>query len=103
MRARSNRRHSKPMGKTSSAEPDSAVLRATILEVIANQLAALEPPETKQTYDRLVAQGYSDEQARELIGAVVASEIFHVLNEQKSFDNERYVAALAQLPQMPWT
>ena len=80
-RARSRRRHSKQVREMSSAAPDSAVLRATILEVVANQLAALEPPETKQTYDRLVAQGYSDKQARELIAAVVSSELFSVLKE----------------------
>jgi hypothetical protein len=78
------------------------VLRATILEVVANQLATLEPPETKQTYDRLLAQGYSDEQARELLGAVVSNEIFSILKQQQPYDHERYVAALARLPQMPW-
>ena len=36
------------------------VLKHAILEVVNKQLKDLDPPETKETYDRLVAGGISD-------------------------------------------
>lgn len=78
------------------------VLKQTILEVVNNQLEALDPPETKQTYDRLVADGISDQEARRLIGCVVSSEIFDVLKQQQPFDHIRFVKALNRLPKLPW-
>ncbi|MBL7132039.1 MAG: hypothetical protein ISS45_11690 [Candidatus Omnitrophica bacterium] len=78
------------------------VLKHEILEVVNNQLESLDPPETKQTYDRLIADGISDQEARRLIGCVVSSEIFDVLKQQQPFDNSRFVKALNKLPKLPW-
>lgn len=77
-------------------------VRAAILEVVDNQLRDNTPPETKKTYQRLLQEGFSDRQARELIGAVVSSEIFEVLKEQQPYNQERFIAALERLPKMPW-
>ena len=35
-------------------------LRGQIFEVIKNQIMSNDPPETKLTYDRLIALGYSE-------------------------------------------
>jgi len=78
------------------------VLKHEIAEVVNNQLENLDPPETKQTHDRLVANGISDQEARRLIGCVVSSEIFDVLKQQQSFDHARFVEALNRLPKLPW-
>ena len=78
------------------------VLKQTILEVVNNQLKSLDPPETKQTYDRLIADGISDQEARRLIGCVVSSEIFDVLKQQQPFDHARFVKVLNKLPKLPW-
>ena len=82
-----------------SAKP---VLKHTILEVVNNQQKDLDPPETKQTYDRLIADGISDQEARRLIGCIVSSEIFDVLKQQQPFDHARFVKALNKLPKLPW-
>ena len=39
-------------------------LKASFLEVVDNQLKANDPPETRQTLDRLIAQGISQEDAK---------------------------------------
>ena len=78
------------------------VLKQTILEVVDNQLKNLDPPETRQTYDRLVADGVSDQEARRLIGCVISSEIFDVLKQEQPFDHNRFVKALNKLPELPW-
>lgn len=77
-------------------------LKALILEVVNNQLTANDPPQTRQTYERLLASGMDDEEARRLIGCVVVSEVFAILKNQESFDLARFVGALERLPKLPW-
>jgi len=77
-------------------------LRDEIFEVINNQIKANDPPETKITYDRLIASGYSDFETKQLIGQCVAVEIFTVLKEQQPFNGARYVKNLKQLPKEPF-
>jgi len=81
---------------------ENARLRAAILEVINNQIRDNEPPETKKTLIRLQGQGFSDEEALKLIGYVVASEVFSVLQENRHYDKGRYISALNALPKLPW-
>ena len=42
-------------------------LKATLLEVVDNQLNDNDPPETRETLNRLIADGYSEEKAKERI------------------------------------
>ena len=78
------------------------ILKATTLEIVENQLRDNSPPETKVTYDRLLAKGYSDQESRELMGAAVSVEIYDVLKSNKPFDEARYIKALRRLPKLPW-
>jgi hypothetical protein len=80
---------------------ESPYLKSAILEVVDNQLNANDPPETRQTFDRLISEGYSEEDAKKLIGCVVTSEIFDVLKKQEPFNPERFVKALNELPKTP--
>lgn len=77
-------------------------LRQALMEVVENQLRDGEPPETRATLDRLMADGHSREQALDLILGVVACEIVDVLNQNEPFNRSRFVAALRALPQLPW-
>jgi hypothetical protein len=76
-------------------------LKSAILEVVDNQLQANDPPETRQTFDRLISEGYSEEEAKKLIGCVVTSEIFEVLKKWEPFNPERFAKALNELPKLP--
>ena len=76
-------------------------LKATILQVVDNQLEGNDPPETKQTYDRLVKNGYPESEAKRLIACVVCAEIFDVLKKEENFNHERFVKALNKLPELP--
>ena len=73
-------------------------LQKAILEAVENQLRADDPPETKQTFDRLLREGYSEDDAMKLIGRAVATEIYEVLKNKTPFDEGRYVKALKELP-----
>jgi hypothetical protein len=76
--------------------------RAIIMEVLDNQLRENTPPETKETYERLLAEGHSVTQTRELLATVIASEIFNVLKQKQPYNQERLIAALKKLPRLPW-
>ena len=62
-------------------------LRITILEIVDNQIRNHDPPEALATYDRLIGQGHCDEEARRLIGCVIASEMVGVVNESREYDH----------------
>ena len=76
-------------------------LKGAIIEVVDNQIKSLDPPETKETYDRLLEMGHSEEKAKELIGVVVSAEIFDIMKKKEPFNKERFVKALNELPDLP--
>ena len=77
-------------------------LATVILDVVNNQLAENEPPETRETYLHLIKSGHSDKEAKKLIGAVLSVEIYEMLKEKKEYDKARYKKNLENLPAMPW-
>lgn len=77
-------------------------LRDEIFQVIKNQIKSNNPPETKITYDRLIASGYSEFETNQLIGQCIAVEIYGALKEQKPYDEARYIRNLKQLPKEPF-
>lgn len=89
-------------GKPPGSRDDRRLLREAIFEVVENQIRDRDPPETQATFDRLLRQGFTEEEAMRLIGCVVSSEMFHILREGKPFDLSRYVAMLDALPRLPW-
>jgi hypothetical protein len=76
-------------------------LRAAFLEGVDNQLRDNNPPETKETLERLMAEGYSAENAKDLIAQAVAVEAYIVMKTQAPFNRERFVRNLKALPQEP--
>ena len=77
-------------------------LKRAILEVVNTQLRENDPPETRQTLERLLHQGFTEQEALKLIGYVVAHEVFAVLKEGRPHDARKYLAALQALPTLPW-
>ena len=72
-----------------------------MVEIIENQLAENNPPETRLTLDRLMGMGETRENAMRYIASVLSVEIFHMLKEQEMFDEARYVGNLKALPTLP--
>lgn len=99
---RPRRRAAQPAPSASPTDIPAAnpALRAAILAAVDEQLAQGEPPEVRATLERLVAEGYTREGARELIASAVASELFAVMASGEPYDEARYKAALARLPHL---
>ena len=73
-------------------------IQKAILDVVENKIRENNPPATKKTFDRLLKDGHSKDDAMKLIGSAVATEIYEVLKNKKPFDEKRYVKALMELP-----
>src|SRR4051794_28817784 len=77
-------------------------LNAAIMEALDNQLRDNDPPETRQTLERLKASGIAEPEVRRLIACVLAAEIADVMKTHTPFNLERFVSRLNNLPAMPW-
>jgi hypothetical protein len=83
--------------------PDyNPMVQAALYDVLDTQLRDGDPPETRATLERLLAEGVEEDEARRLIGWVIAAEIIAVMKSKKPFDRERFVGRLETLPEMPW-
>jgi hypothetical protein len=77
-------------------------LKRALLDIVNNQLRDGTPPETAETFARLQAEGYTPQEAKEMIACVVTSEVFDIMKNNQVYDEARYVKALKALPKMPW-
>lgn len=82
-------------------EKHNPQFKKLLLEVVDNQLQSDEIPEVKETFRRLVSEGLTKKQAKEMIAAVVMTEIFYVQKKSRKFDRKKYVKALKRLPELP--
>lgn len=80
---------------------DSNLARKAVLDAVENQLRSNSPPEAKVTLNRLTSAGYSVADAKRLIGCALVVEIFDVMKGNKPYDEARYLANLAKLPELP--
>ena len=76
-------------------------LRDAIFEVIANQVEANDPPETALTLERLVNEGFSEFQAKQLVGQAVVVEVIDAVKNKKPYNEKRYLKNLKNLPKEP--
>lgn len=72
-----------------------------ILEVVEKQLDSCTPVQTRETLDRLMMQGFSEEDAKHLIGSAIVAEMRSVVSEGRPFQEKRFVSLLLNLPQLP--
>ncbi|HOW60956.1 MAG TPA: hypothetical protein P5326_00115 [Candidatus Contendobacter sp.] len=76
-------------------------LQAAFMEIIDNQIRDNEPPETRETLHRLQALGLSEPEAKRYIGQAVCVEVWDILKHQRTFNRERFLRNLNNLPQEP--
>ncbi len=73
-------------------------LKAAYLEIVENQLRDNDPRETRQTFERLRAQGIGEKDAKILIASVIAFETYEMINSGTPFNKERFNQNLNRLP-----
>ena len=73
-----------------------------MIEAVENQIRDNDPPETRITLDRLMSLGESRNNAMRYIGAVFAQEVYEILKNKRPYNEERYLANLKNLPELPY-
>ncbi len=81
-------------------DPDKDIFRQALFEAIEDQMRDGTPPETKRTFDRLVGEGYSKDDAMGLIATVLTVEMANVAGGE-AYDEDTYVQELRALPELP--
>jgi len=76
---------------------EDKTVRDAFLDTVMNQLETGDPPETKTTYERLIAEGHPRNHALQLIAAALRVEMNRMMSEATPFDNERYAELLAKI------
>ena len=72
-------------------------LKENILQAVENQLRENNPPVTKITFERLKSLGYTTQQAKEKIAAVLLGEIYNLLKNNENYNEIRYAKSLEEL------
>jgi len=72
-------------------------VRDAVLDTVLNQIDTGDPPEARETYDRLIDGGASNSQALQLMAAALRVEMTRMLSEATAFDNVAYAALLAKI------
>ena len=80
------------------SEDDETFAEETLVQAIENQLEAAEPAAAQAT---LTLVGYERDEIVKLMALVLADEIRQMLEQDRSFDSERYEAMLRNLPDLP--
>jgi len=73
-----------------------------VFKAINNQIQGNNPPETKQTYDRLMKEIKIHDEVMKYIGVVMMAETLDILKSKKPFNKKRYIERLNKLPDISW-
>lgn len=73
------------------------MLKKTMIEAVCNQINNNDPKMTRITYNRLLSEGYSDQEAKETIGAVLLETTYDMLKNEHVFDEDDFSNRLVNL------
>jgi hypothetical protein len=72
-------------------------VRDAFLDTVVSQIDNGDPPETRVTYERLIAAGRAKNEALILISGALRDEMNRMLAESTPFDRQRYADLLKSI------
>jgi hypothetical protein len=72
-----------------------------IIRAIKNRIHQNEPPETRETFDRLLSEGHAKDEAYRLLDCVLMVEICDMMEQERVFDETLYVKRVQDLSKLP--
>ena len=83
-------------------EEGNPILKKTFIKLVENQIRDNDPPETRETLERLKSEGISEEDAKLYIGQAVCIEVWDIMRNKGQFvDMSRFLGNLKALPSEP--
>lgn len=87
--------------ETPELTEDQKYRRAAMMQALDEQLESPDTPEVGQHLQRLIEEGFSEEDARELVATVLSFYIYHTMKGD-TYTYADYVAELERLPDLRW-
>jgi predicted RNase H-like HicB family nuclease len=84
-----------------SQSNDEEFAESTLSEAVENQIREGKPLAAALTLQRLLAEGQSRADAIRMMAQVLAVEVRAIVEQERPFDMQWYVAALQALPDLP--
>jgi hypothetical protein len=75
--------------------------RMILLQTVDNQINSNDPPEVAINFERLLSEGFSEEDAKLCIAQALSVEIYYILKDGTPHNPERYKRNLDNLPAEP--
>lgn len=82
-------------------EDQASYLRQALFSAVKEQIDGNNPPEVRQTRDRLLKTGYCDDDIMQMLTTVLLYEMHAIMTQGRPFDPDSYNRALHNLPQLP--
>lgn len=79
----------------------SGTIGLVVEQIIEKQIRRNDPPETSDTYQRLINDSFTEVEARRLISTAVNVELFRLMNHGEAFNRKRFLDNLKGLPDLP--
>jgi hypothetical protein len=76
---------------------DDFNLYKLIIKSVEIQISENDPPATKKTFNRLVANGHDEATAKEMIASLIAEEIYLMLKDNRKINADIFAERLAEL------
>ena len=73
------------------------ILKSQMLQAVENQMKLNDPKCVNFTFQRLVAEGNTEQTAKEMIAAVLVEQMYFILKENVKFNEEEYEERLNRL------
>ena len=92
-----------PLGTNDFHTPDDSIteLLNTLIGIVETQISELDPPVVNETYNRLINEGTSEEEAKHLIAIALQTQMFEAAEKDQDFNMEAYSRTLNKLPELP--
>lgn len=73
------------------------ILKSQMLQAVENQMKINDPKCVNITFQRLVAEGYTEQTAKEMIAAILVEQMYFILKENVKFNEKEYEERLNSL------
>lgn len=66
------------------------ILKNQVAQAVESQMKLNEPECVNLTFQRLMAEGYTEQEAKEMIGAILLEDMYFILKENNQFNEKQY-------------